>query len=104
MGEGGAMDVVMGHQWEDLYRVPRAADVTASSGGRSVGATHLCCECAYSTPLRFETRCRCTHPSAEYADGALFAGEPACAAFTPGHYAQAAFRNGSGGTAVLHGN
>jgi hypothetical protein len=98
------MNPVMGHQWEDLYQVPRMSGDNAKLRGQIVGATHLCAECTYSQSLRAEARCRCTHPSSEFADGVLFSGAPACAAFAPRHGSRQGLLNGSGGIAVLHGN
>lgn len=95
---------VMGHQWEDLYQVPRALDSAGESSGHIVGVTHVCAECAFSQPLRSEARCRCVHASSEYADGTLFPGAPACAAFAPRHGSRHGLLNGAGGAAVLHGN
>ena len=98
------MNPVMGHQWEDLYQVSPARGLAGQRPGHIVGVTHLCAECTYSQPLRGEARCRCAHPSSEYADGALFSGAPACAGFTPRHGSRQGLLNGSGGVAVLHGN
>jgi hypothetical protein len=99
------MNPVMGHQWEDLFQVPRVAEPNRAPVGKIVSVTHLCCECTYAQLMRHPARCRCTHPSSEFADGVVFAGVPACAAFAPRHHhARDAFTNGSGGAAILHGN
>jgi hypothetical protein len=98
------MDPVMGHQWEDLYQVPRMPDSPGKRRGQIVGVTHLCAECTYAQPLHGEARCRCTHPSSEYAEGVLFLGAPACVGFAPRHGARRGLLDGSGGVAVLHGN
>jgi hypothetical protein len=65
-------------------------------------ARPVCSDCALAELVTNGARCRCLHPSREFAEAVLFAGAPACEGFRPRRRLRKAAEHGVG-IAALHG-